>query len=165
VGGVCAFYGKPGGNITTFDYPPNSLGPARIDDNGVITGEVFLPVTGEDYFIRYPDGKLVLYGLSKLKGKETSASIDSLLDDLNDRDEAIGQYTVRYPSFNPPNGINASYTYDFIRTPDGKISYYDPPNAPGTLQGYVINNRSVIAGIALSQAGVGYFVLVPKHCE
>jgi hypothetical protein len=164
VGGVCAFYGKPGGNVETFDYPPNGLIPAHINDRGVISGEVDLPVSGSDYFLRYPDGKFELLGLSKIEGKETSISIDSLIDQFNDRGEFLGQYSVYYPIFNPPNSINSSYTYDFIRTPDGKIKYYDPPNNPGVLQGYVLNNRGVIAGTDLTKQN-GLFVMVPKHCD
>jgi hypothetical protein len=159
-GGVCGFYGKPGGNITTFSYPPNGMTPFEINNRGVIAGVAFLAPGGEDYFIRKPDGKMILFGLNKVANFE---SIETDLIGINDEDEAIGAYSVLYePS---PGNSGASYSYDFIRTPDGKISYYDPPNSPGTLLGDVINDGGVIAGRAIASSGSGLFVLIPKRCK
>jgi len=67
VGGVCAFYGKPGGKITTFSYPPNGLGTFQINNRDQIGGFVLLNPTGADFFLRDPDGKMVFFGLNKIK--------------------------------------------------------------------------------------------------
>jgi hypothetical protein len=159
-GGVCGFYGKPGGNITTFSYPPNGMIPFEINKRGVIAGVAFLAPTGEDYFIRKPDGKMILFGLNKIANFE---SIETDIISINDEDEAIGAYSVIYEPSAGNSG--SSYSYDFIRTPDGKISYYDPPNSPGTLLGDVISNRGVIAGRVVAPSGNGLFLLTPKHCK
>jgi len=160
-GGVCGFYGKPGGTITTFSYPPNGMIPFQINNRGVIGGVAFLAPTGEDYFIRKPDGKMILFGLNKLANFE---SIESDLISINDEDEAIGAYSILFEPMGNPGG-DRGYSYDFIRSPDGKISYYDPPDSPGTLLGDVINNRGVIAGRVVAQSGNGLFLLTPKHCK
>jgi hypothetical protein len=81
----------------------------------------------------------------------------------DDEDEAIGAYSVIYEPSAGNSG--SSYSYDFIRTPDGKISYYDPPNSPGTLLGDVINNRGVIAGRVVAPSVNGLFLLTPKQCK
>ena len=164
-GSVCAFYGKPGGKITTFSYPPNGIIPFGINNRRVIAGVAFLAPGGDDYFIRKPDGKMILFGLSKTTGMEDSISITSDICSINDKEEVIGAYSVYYPNTYPPAPYNDSYSYDIIRSPDGKISYYDPPQSPGTLLGNVISNRGVIAGRAVALSGSGLFLLVPKHCD
>lgn len=160
-GSVCGFYGKPGGKITTFTYPPNGLLLFGINNRDEIGGAALLVPTGTDFYIREPDGKMNFFGLNKVK------NISSIADDMlsiNDRGEAISAYTVLYePGKQFPSC--QEFSYDFIRSPDGKISSYDPPSQPGTLQGVVINNRGVIAGRSFSLARIGLFVLTPKHCD
>jgi hypothetical protein len=159
-GGVCGFYGKPGGTITTFSYPPNGIIPFEINNRNVIAGVAYLSAGGDDYFLRKPDGKMILFGLNKLPH---FLSIESDLITLNDEDEAIGAYSVIYePS---QNFSGATYNYDFVRSPDGTISAYDPPSQPGTLLGDVINDRGVIAGRVVAASGNGLFLLTPKRCK
>jgi hypothetical protein len=158
-GQVCIFYGKPGGTLTTFAYPPNGIIPFEINNHDVIGGVAGLPDGGDDYFLRKPDGKIVLFGLNKIPN---FSSLESDLLSINDDDQAIGAYSVLYePSTEFPSG--ASFSYDFVRSPEGRISAYDPPSQPGTLLGDVINNGGVIAGRVVSPTAVGLFVLVPKH--
>jgi hypothetical protein len=137
--------GGQGRKVETFSYPPNGIISYEINNRGVIAGVAYLAQGGEDYFIRKPDGKMILFGLNKV------GSLASDIISINDEDEAIGAYTSN----------NYIYSYDIIRSPDGKIIYYDPPNSPGTLTGTVINNRGVVA----RRSDGGLFLLTPKHCE
>jgi len=132
--------------------------PFQINNGRVIAGVAFLAPTGEDYFIRKADGKMILFGLNKLANFE---SINTDLISINDEDEAIGAYSIFVEPMGNSSG-GQSYSYDFIRSPDGKISYYDPPNSPGTLLGDVINNCGVIAGRVVALSGNGLFLLTPK---
>ncbi len=159
-GGVCGFYGKPGGTITTFTYPPNGMNPFEINNRGVIAGVAYPPAGGVDYFLRKKDGTMILFGIDKITN---FSSLATDIISLNDEDDAIGAYTVLYEP--TPGNSGSSYSYDFIRTRDGKISAYDPPTQPGTLLGDVINDRGVIAGRVVAPSGNGLFVLTPKHHE
>jgi len=156
-GSVCGFYGKPGGKVETFSYPPNGIEPSEINNGGVIAGVADL---GKDYFIRKPDGKMILFGLNKVANL---FYVQPQFIRINDEDEVIGVYTVLDPTY-PSSPYSDPYSYDIIRSPDGKISYYDPPNSPGGLWGHAINNRGVIAGQDLLASG-GFFLLTPKHCK
>jgi len=153
-GGVCGFYGKPGGKLTTFSYPPNGLVPFEINNRNVVAGVVDTASGSEDYFIRKPDGKLILFGLTQVDTDNCS---------INDEDEVIGDYSVYVPG--PPPSGGTEYRYDIVRTPDGKIGNYDPPSSPGSLQGDAINDRGVIAGRLIAGFGgtSGLFLLTPKH--
>jgi hypothetical protein len=145
-GGVCGFYGKPGGTLTTFSYAPNGLIPAQINNCNVIAGVAYPVSGGVDGFIRTPDGKLTLFGLT---------NVDPTNVAINDRNEIITDYFV----VAPPGGGGGRYNYDIIRTADGKIGNYDPISNPGSLRGQAINDRGVIAGMGGPD---GFFLLTPK---
>ena len=141
-GGVCGFYGKPGGTLTTFSYAPNGLIPFQINNSNVIAGVAYTAAGPVDGFIRTPDGKLTLFGLT---------NVDAANVAINDRNEVITDYFVVGPS--------GPDSYDIIRTADGKIGNYDPMSNPGYLRGKTINDRGVIAG----EGGPdGLFLLTPK---
>ena len=63
-GGVCGFYGKPGGTLKTFTYAPNGLIPFEINNQNVIVGVAYTTAGPVDGFVRTPNGKLTLFGLT-----------------------------------------------------------------------------------------------------
>jgi hypothetical protein len=145
-GGVCGFYGKPGGTLTTFSFAPNGLIPSQINNGKVVTGVAYPTSGGVDGFIRTPDGKLTLFGLT---------TVDPLNVQINDLNEVITDYSAEVTTATYP----VRYNYDIIRTADGKIGNYDPITSPGSLRGDAINDRGVIAGPGGPE---GFFLLVPK---
>ncbi len=142
-GGVCGFYGKPGGTLTIFSYAPNGLIPFQINNCNVIAGVAYPASGGNDGFIRTPDGKLTLFGLPDIDASKMA---------MNDRNEVITDYYVAGAQGVPIN-------YNIIRMADGKIGNYDPISSPGSLRGVAINDRGVIAGIGGPD---GFFLLTPK---
>jgi hypothetical protein len=144
-GGVCGFYGKPGGTLTTFSYAPNGLIPTQINNGNVVTGVAYPTSGAVDGFIRTPDGKLTLFGLT---------NVDPLNVEINDLNEVITDYSVQAP----PGAGAGLYNYNIIRTADGMIGNYDPISSPGSLRGDAINDRGVIAGTGGPD---GFFLLAP----
>jgi hypothetical protein len=146
--GTHGFVGTPDGGFTDFDAP--GANPVvgctcanGINDLGVVAGYDIDTNSVGHGFVRAPDGRISIFDDSQPPAG-TGAGQGTFGVGINDLGVITGQYV---------DGNTVGH--GFVRTPDGKITTFDPLGSAGTFPEN-INNFGVIAGIFYDANGVGH---------
>ncbi len=147
--GTHGFVRTSNGRFTNFDAPGadpivGCTCPAGINDLGAIAGNSIDTNSVNHGFVRTPDGEIAIFDDSQAPAG-TGANQGTIPVGITDFGVIAGNYV---------DGNNLSH--GFVRTPDGKITTFDPPGAAqGTTVGN-INNFGAIAGTYADVNGVGH---------
>jgi hypothetical protein len=146
--GTHGFVRTPDGRFTDFDAPGadpivGCTCPNGINDLGVIAGNSVDTSSVSHGFLRTPDGQFVIFDDSQAPAG-TGAGQGTTPVGIADFGVIAGNYA-------DGNYVN----HGFVRTPDGKITTFDPPGSVYTLV-WSINNFGQIAGIFFDTNGVGH---------